>query len=899
MSESGILSESGERARRRAEGSGAFFSMDFGSLLQEDTKAIIRKALKENRGCLMEHECKEILEAIGIKTTGGLVAESAARAVEISRLIGYPVAMKIVSPEVTHKTDGGGVKLDIRNDRAVRKAFREITDAFRHCKVLGVSVQKMAEPGIEAIVGVTRDPSFGPVLMFGLGGIFVEVLKDVTFRVLPITGDDAAEMIEEIKGSKLLKGYRGRTADIEELKGLLLKISRLVTEHPEIRELDLNPVFVYPSGCVAVDARIFVEEAQEQPSRKAVAGGNLRTLFYPKSIAVLGASDTPGKLGYNVFKNLLDHGFHLRGRIFPINRNKDLVLGVKAYKSVLDIQEDVDAAIIIVPAETVPLAIEECCAKGIKYLVVETAGFAEIGDSGREAQARIREIAQKKGCRILGPNCSGIINTHHDMVQSIGLLDTLGKGNVGLIAQAGVYAAGILAGLRNVLDFGIVATIGNKMDISETDILEYMGEDEYIDVIAMYMEDITSGKRFIDVANRISHRKPIIVLKTGRTEAGKQAVSSHTASLAGNDEINNAAFRQCGIIRARDNEHLFALMRGFSKQPLPKGPGVLIITYTGSLGVAATDMLYLNGLRLSTLEPHLKDRLATYLPGYLNLQNPVDCSFTMTPEQLKNIIEIGTVSSDVHSIIVIIQGEKLASFVDTLKGIDYKGKPVVCCVACKEFMIADVIRMEGAGIPVYSTSEMAAEVLGEMYRAGQRRRRKMLKMLDSNLADKGITIDGKPVRFRLLRVEDIDLWTDFVRDCSQESLWLRFLSPFSPTPERAKRYCDIDPEEEFAIVAEMNEGGRRKVIGIARLVKITINSNHEAEYAVIVSDPWQKKTLGHQLSEMSIGLARQWGIRSVLTETVRDNHAMIKILKRCNFKVDNKCGNMFSLSLRF
>jgi acetyltransferase len=172
-------------------------------------------------------------------------------------------------------------------------------------------------------------------------------------------------------------------------------------------------------------------------------------------------------------------------------------------------------------------------------------------------------------------------------------------------------------------------------------------------------------------------------------------------------------------------------------------------------------------------------------------------------------------------------------------------------------------------------------------------------MLDSNLADKGITIDGKPVRFRLLRVEDIDLWTDFVRDCSQESLWLRFLSPFSPTPERAKRYCDIDPEEEFAIVAEMNEGGRRKVIGIARLVKITINSNHEAEYAVIVSDPWQKKTLGHQLSEMSIGLARQWGIRSVLTETVRDNHAMIKILKRCNFKVDNKCGNMFSLSLRF
>lgn len=899
MSESGILIEPSSKIKgvRTGEGSGAFFSMDFEGILREDTDNIIDRALKEDRSFLMEHECKEILENIGIKTTGGRIATSAGQAAAISKAIGYPVALKIVSPDVIHKTDGGGVKLNLRNERALIKAFNDIVESFKDRRVVGVSVQKMAEQGIEAIIGVTRDPSFGPVLMFGLGGVFVEVLKDVTFRVLPITEDDAAEMIDEIKGSKLLKGYRGKAGDIDELRSVLLKISQLVTRHPQIRELDLNPVFVYPSGCLAVDARIFVDGTlRKRTAAQARPTSDLRALFYPQSIAVLGASDSPGKLGYNVFQNLLNHGF--KGSLYPINKKKDSILGVKAYKSVLDVEGPVDAAIIIVPAETVPMAIEECCAKGVKYQVVETAGFAEIGDEGKKAQAGIRVIVKKRGCRILGPNCSGVINTHHDMVQSIGLLEKLGKGNVGLIAQAGVYAAGILAGLRNVLDFGIVATIGNKMDISETDILEYMGSDEHIDVIAMYMEDVTSGKRFIDVASRISHRKPIIVLKTGRTEAGKQAVSSHTASLAGNDEINNAAFRQSGIIRARDNEHLFALMRGFSKQPLPKGQGVLVVTYTGSLGVAATDMLYLNGLRLSTLEQYLKDRLATHLPGYLNLQNPVDCSFTMTPEQLRSIIEIGTVSTDVHSIIVVIQGEKLGSFVDTLKGIDYKDKPIVCCVACKEFMIADVIQMEQAGIPVYSTSEMAAEVLGEMYRAGQRRRRKMLKILDGSLSDRGFTIDGKPVKFRLLRVEDIDLWTEFVNGCSKESLWLRFLSPFSPTPERAKRYCDIDPEEEFAIVAEMNDGGRRKAVGIARLVKISLNHNHEAEYAVIVSDPWQKKTLGHQLSRMSIGLARQWGVRSVVTETVRDNHAMIKILKRCDFTVENKTGNMFSLSLK-
>jgi len=891
--ESGIQATSPEHAVRRG---GGAVSTDRNSL-PDEIKKIIYKALHERRSCLMEHESKEILENIGIKTTGSFVAVSQEHAVDISRIIGYPVALKIVSPDVVHKTDGGGVKLNVPDEEGVRKAFGEIVDSYPDCEIIGVSVQKMAEPGIEAIIGVVRDPGFGPVLMFGLGGVFVEVLKDVTFRILPITGDDALEMIEEIKGFSLLKGYRGRAADIDALKDLLLKVSDLVTQHPEIRELDLNPVFLYPSGFLAVDARMFIEHFSQENRVAISAGkGDLHDFFYPKSIAVLGATDSAGKLGYNVFRNLINHGF--QGKLYPINPKKESVLGVKAYPSILDVKDPVDTAIIIVPAETVPQAIEDCCAKGIRYLVIETAGFAEIGEAGKQAQTRIKEMIEKKGCRLLGPNCSGVINTHHHMVQSIGLLETLKPGNVGLIAQAGVYAAGILAGLRNVLDFGIVATIGNKMDISETDILEYMGEDEHIEVISMYMEDVTSGKRFVDVARRVSHLKPVIVLKTGRTEAGKQAVSSHTASLAGNDEINSAAFRQSGIIRARDNEHLFALTRGFSKQPLPKGPGVLVITYTGSLGVAATDMLFLNNLRLSTFEPHLKERLSSILPGYLNIQNPVDCSFTMSPEQLKNIIDIGLLSNDVHSILVIIQGEKLGSFVDGMKDIDFKGKPVVCCVACKEFMINEVIRMEQAGIPVYSTSEMAAEVLGEMYRFELRRRNASIKDLDSCLDVSSFTIDNKPIRFRLLRVKDIDLWTDFVNGCSQQSLWLRFLSPFSATPERALKFCDIDPEEEFAVIAEMFEGRQRKVIGIARLIKITFGDKNEAEFAIIVSDTWQKRTLGQLLSELSVGLAKRWGVKNVVAETLQENHAIIRILKRCRFKVERKEGSMFTLSLK-
>jgi len=863
-------------------------------ILKDELAETIRQAVRDNRSYLMEHETKETLEGIGIKTTGFLVARSEDEALALSEKIGFPVVMKIVSPDVVHKTDAGGVKLNLNSSEEVRKAYREILETFKYQHIEGVTLQKMAKPGIEAIIGVTRDPSFGPLIMFGLGGVFVEVLRDVSFRILPITEKDASEMIAEIRGAAILEGYRGQAVDLESLSQLLLKISRLVVENQEISELDLNPLFLYPDGYITVDARMFVSEPSTKENLTATGRESLRDFFYPKSIAVIGASDVKGKLGYNVFWNLINHDFP--GRLYPINPRKESIKGVKCYKSILDVQEPVDMAIIIVPAKAVEEAIADCCAKGIKYMVVEAAGFAETGEEGKQAQERIEKIIREHGCRVLGPNCSGVINTHHNMVQSIGLLSDLRKGNVGMVAQAGVYAAGILTGLSNVLDFGIVATIGNKMDINETDILEYLSDDDNISTIVMYMEDIRSGKRFVDVASRAAVRKPVIILKSGRTEAGKKAVSSHTASLAGNDEVNNAAFKQSGIIRARDNEHLFALTRAFSKQPVPKGNGVLVITYTGSMGVAATDMLYLSDMRLSALEPYFQKRLKKIMPDYASIANPIDCSFSMTPQQVKDLIEIGVESSDVQSFIVIIQGEMLSSFVDVMKSIDYKEKPIVCCVACKEFMIDDVVKMEQAGIPVYSTAEMAAEVLSQMYHYGVRRQSAIADSIARHLTRDAMSIDEKPVRLRLINPKDIGLWTDFVNGCSEKSLWLRFLSPFSATPERAQRFCNINPEEEVAVVAEMKEGNKYKFLGIARLIK-NKRCEGEAEYAIIISDPWQNKSLGHRLSEECIELAKKEGYKTIRAETLQENYAMIRIFRHCDFVLDSKDENMVSMSL--
>ncbi len=864
-----------------------------GKLLSDERSEIIHQAVRDNRSYLMEHESKEILEGAGIATTGYLVARSEDEALALCEKIGFPVVMKIVSPDVVHKSDAGGVRLNLQSADEVRKAYRGMMDTFKYQHIEGITIQRMAAPGIEAIIGVTRDPSFGPLIMFGLGGVFVEVLRDVSFRILPITEKDAAEMIEEIRGSDILKGYRGRPVDLQSLQQLLLKISRLIEENPEIHELDLNPLFLYSEGYIAVDARMFVREPAHTETT-ATGAKNLHDFFYPKSIAVIGASDVKGKLGYNVFCNLVSHGYP--GKLYPINPGKETVMGVRAYKSIRDVPDPVDLAIVIVPAKAAEAAIEDCCTKGVRFVVVEAAGFAESGKEGKEAQARIEAVIRKHGCRVLGPNCSGVINTHHNMVQSIGLLGDLKKGNVGMVAQAGVYAAGILTGLSNVLDFGIVATIGNKMDINETDILEYLSDDDHISVIVMYMEDIRSGKRFVDVASRAALRKPVIVLKSGRTEAGKKAVSSHTASLAGDDEVNNAAFKQSGVIRARDNEHLFALTRAFSKQPIPKGNGVMVITYTGSLGVAATDMLYLSGMRLAELEPYFQQRLKNALPEFANIGNPIDCSFSMTPEQVKNLIEIGVESGDVQSFIVVIQGEILGSFVDVMKSIDYKEKPAACVVACKEFMIHDVVKMEQAGFPVYSTAEMAAEVLGQMYAYGVRRRSAMTDSIARHLTKDTLSVDNMPVRLRLINPKDIALWTDFVNSCSPKSLWLRFLSPFSATPERAQRFCNVNPEEEVALVAEARMGDQHKFLGIARLIK-NKRREGEAEYAIIISDPWQNKSLGITLSEQCIELAKKEGYKTIRAETLQENYAMIRIFRRCAFNFDGKDENMVSMTL--
>jgi acyl-CoA synthetase (NDP forming) len=441
---------------------------------------------------------------------------------------------------------------------------------------------------------------------------------------------------------------------------------------------------------------------------------NLQKLFYPRSLAVIGASNTPGKLGYNVLKNLIDHGFE--GKIFPVNPKGGLVQGIQAYRSVSDIGDEIDAAVTIVPAAITPKVVQECFSRGIEFVTIEAAGFGELGAKGKQIEQKLNNLVNEYNCHILGPNCSGIINVNNGLCQPIGLVGDLRLGNVGLIAQAGVYASGILWGLRNIMDFSMIATIGNKIDIDETDVLEFMGKDPSIKVIAMYLEDIRRGERFLEVARDIPSHKPIIVLKGGRTEEGKAKAVTHTAAIGGSRQSYEAVFEEAGIIQARDNDHLFDMVRGFSKQPLPSTDRMMVISYSGSQGITATDALSEMGAGLADLSKVTKQSMKEHIPDLVAAINPADLTFDQNPEQVRKIIEIAARDENVGGIIANLQPEMLDGYVDEMKDLDSDGKPVVFSITGKEFAMDGVIGLEALGFPVYSTPERASEVLAIMHR---------------------------------------------------------------------------------------------------------------------------------------------------------------------------------------
>ncbi|MEM3442470.1 MAG: CoA-binding protein, partial [Candidatus Bathyarchaeia archaeon] len=351
----------------------------------------------------------------------------------------------------------------------------------------------------------------------------------------------------------------------------------------------------------------------------------LKCFFEPKSVAVVGASRNPFKFGHSLLKNLIDLGF--KGKIYPVNPNADEVLGLRAYPRVDLIEDDVELAVIIVPSAKVPEVMRDCAKKGVKGAVICSSGFRETGEEGRRLEEEMLAIAKKSGIRVVGPNTTGILNTSNNFTTSFVTLPNLRRGNVAFIAQTGLFAAAAFWWIVSKQPFGIskIVGLGNKCDVDDAEVLEYLAEDKETEVIAIYMEGVKDGKRLFNAFKMVSREKPIIVLKSGRTALGQKASLSHTGSLAVKDEIFDAICKQTGVIRANgDLEELLDITKAFALQPLPKGNRVAIVTISGAGGVMAADECAKFGLELAPLSDETKEKIRGYMPSWAVVNNPVD-----------------------------------------------------------------------------------------------------------------------------------------------------------------------------------------------------------------------------------------------------------------------------------
>jgi acetyltransferase len=439
-------------------------------------------------------------------------------------------------------------------------------------------------------------------------------------------------------------------------------------------------------------------------------------LCYPSSIAVIGASQNPDKVGYAVLKNIINGGF--TGEIYPINPKSNEILGKKCYKSIKDISNQIDCAVIVVKRDQVIDVLNECVEKSIKAVILITAGFAETGQEGKNLQQKIAQIAREANITLLGPNCLGLINPWHKLNASFG--QDLGRsGNIAFVSQSGALITAIqdIAASNNI-GFSILFSIGNKAVLDEVMIFDYLKNDSNTKVIAAYLEDISHGQEFMRLAERISKQKPLVILKAGRTQAGARAASSHTGSLAGADVAYNCAFERTGVIRVDSIEQLFDVSTALAYQPLPAGERIAIVTNAGGPGIMMSDALELCGLSVASLDEETTKKLKQILPDAASVKNPVDVLGDAKGDRYGKALEILFASSSVDGIIVILTPQKMTDDVETAKEIirvsRQYNKPILACFMGADIVSKGVAILRENNIPQYAIPERAAKTMKEL-----------------------------------------------------------------------------------------------------------------------------------------------------------------------------------------
>lgn len=602
-----------------------------------NAQAIINQAKELKRGSLDEFNGKQILSEFSIPVPRSTVVARPSEVADAVTDMVAPFVVKVMSAEILHKSDAGGVALHLQNTEEVAEAIAVMSESplIKPAKVDGYLVEEMSPKGTEVVVGAVRDPDFGPLLMVGLGGIFVEVLKDVAFRICPVSRHDAQSMLNELRGAKILDGARGQPGiDKEALIDVLLSIGGedglLMTLGDDISELDINPIIATPKGVTAVDARFILSsdsiintKTADKPYADLPVVERFMPLFKPKTIAVLGASTTQTSIANTFIRRLKDFGYN--GNLYPIHPKAEEVEGLKCYPSLADTPEPVDYAYVAINSNRIPDALGVSNGN-VRFAQVISSGFGEV-EEGKQLQKELIEKAHQGGCRVIGPNCLGVYSPRGGVTFSVGAPQE--TGTIGIVTQSGGLGTDIIKrGQWRGVRFSGLVTVGNSADLGPVDLFEFYMQDPETRAIGLYIEDIKEGRRFFDLLRSESATKPVVILRGGTSSQGKQAAASHTGALAGDNRAWDALTRQTGCVLVETVDEFINALLAFQfidVRPSRPTKQVTLFGNGGGTSVLATDYFSGLGLDVAPFGDEAREKLeAMNLPPGTSVANPID-----------------------------------------------------------------------------------------------------------------------------------------------------------------------------------------------------------------------------------------------------------------------------------
>jgi 3-hydroxypropionyl-CoA synthetase (ADP-forming) len=679
----------------------------------DKVKEVYDVVKKSGHNVITEESAKAILTEYGISVPPYALVKNALEAQNKAKQLGFPLVAKIVSPEILHKTDVKGVRVGLKTEQEVRDAFDDMYQRLSSkYNTKGVILEKMVDPGLEIIVGLQNDPQFGPVIMLGLGGIYTEIFKDVSFRVLPITQQDINGMIEELKGKSMFKGFRGSQAiDTAMLSEMLLKIGRLgLDAAPYYESIDFNPIMLYPNNYFVVDAKILLRDRPDLGaiSRAEPDSSYMDLFFNAKSVALIGASPEAGKIGNSVLQSLAKHDY--KGKVFPVNaKGYKEIMGIKAFKSLDEIDEPVDVAVVTVDLKFVPELLKSCGRKNIHNMVIISGGGKELGGDRAAIEEEIKKLSAELKVRIIGPNCIGMFNADNRLDCAFQGHDRMlrpQRGDVAFLSQSGTVG---IAFMETSDTFGMSKMIsyGNRSDVDEADMIWYLSQDPNTKVIGLYVEGFGDGRKFMNAARRVitEKNKPILVFKNGRTTRGAKQAASHTGSLGGSHNIVMGALEQAKIISLDSYEELTGSLKALAWQPVPNGNRVAMITNGAGPVIAAIDNFERLGLAVAEIgDKTLRDLKEHYPPTYV-IGNPCDITGSATADDYRFAIQAFMDDPNVDIIMpwFVFQDDPLEENIVEILGTFQKQrkKPILVGAMGGPFTQKISRRIEDANVPVY------------------------------------------------------------------------------------------------------------------------------------------------------------------------------------------------------